>query len=178
VLHKRNVISVAFFVVMGVFGSEAVFAQLKLGYIDSQKIVMTYTPAVEAQKKWEGERNSIAQELQKMVEELRASQASLEQQSLLLSEAKKREKTQELQEMDRRIQEFQQEKDQELLNRREELLKPVYEEINAAIQKIKERDGYDLIFDATALLEAKEQYDLTDIVLKELGEEPSKGDEN
>ena len=166
------------FIVMGVFGSEAVFAQLKLGYIDSQRILVTYSAAVEAQKKWETEGNAVVLELQKMEEEFRTSQTELEQQSLLLSEAKRREKQAELQEMYLRIQQFQQDKDQEIAARREELLKPVFDEINATIRRIKERDGYDFIFDAAALLAAGDQYDLTDMVLKELGEDTSKGSKN
>jgi len=149
-------------------GWNSASAQLKLGYIDSQKILMTYSKAVDAQKKLEGESNAIVQELQNMEEEIRITNQQLEQQSMLLSDAKKREKAQELQDLYARYQQFQQDKEQEMGQRREELLKPIIDEINATIKTIGEKEGYDMVFDAGSLVHAKESYDLTERVLGDL----------
>ena len=168
---KRIVLFSFLIIMMCTWGTGSVSAQLRLGYVDSQKILANYQPAIDASKKLESERTTIIQELQKMEEEIRSTQQTLEQQSLLLSEEKKRQKTQEIQDMIIRLQQQEQEKNQELARRQQELLAPVYESINEAIGKIRETGNYDFILDAAALLDAKEEYDITDTILKELGAE-------
>ncbi len=148
-------------------------AQMKIGYIDSQKILSEYQAAIEAQQKLEKESQEWGQELQKMNERFRELQEQLDQQSLLLSEAKKKEKTQELQNLALEIQQYQNEKwgdSGEFFRRRETLLKPVFDSINEVIHKLGEDEGYDYIFDTVSgnILHAKQKYDLTDQVLAEL----------
>jgi len=173
VLKSKNLIIAGIIGMIVVLAGSSSIAQVKLGYIDSQRILMNYQGAIDAQKKLESERNSMALEFQKLQEEFTTGQQNLEQQSMLLSEQSKREKEKELQNLVLRIQQFQQEKEQELLQRRDELLKPVYEKINEAITKIGEDEGFDLIFDAASLLFAKDAFDLTDKMLVELGEKPT-----
>ena len=166
---KRIAIFVVLFMVLGMAASSVVQAQLKFGYIDTQKILATYPKALDAQKQLETERNTILQDIQRQEEEIRNAQQTLEQQSLLLSEEKKRERAQEIQNMLVSLQEETQRKDQQFTQRRDELLQPVYEDINAAIRKLSDAEGYDFVLDALNLLDAKEEYDLTDKILKELG---------
>ena len=147
--------------------------QLKLGYVDSQKILMSYPEAQEAQKKLEAFGLGVNQELKKMEDDFKALQEQLNQQSLLLSEEKKRAKAQELQDMAMQYQQLGQQRQEEIVKKREELFKPVYEKVNTVIKRMGDAEGYDMIFDAIngSLLFAKEQLDLTDKLLKELGKE-------
>ena len=139
---------------------------------------MTYSAAVDAQKKLEGERNAASEELQRLQDEFRTSQQQLEKQSMLLTEEKRSEREGELQNLLIRIQQFQQDKEQELMKRRDELLQPVYQSINSAIKKVSEEGGYDFVFDAVNLMHAKEQYDLTDKILEVLNQQGSGGAAN
>jgi outer membrane protein len=152
--------------------------QAKLAYVDSQKILATFPPALDAQKKLEAENNQWAQEFQKMQEDMKALNDKLEQQSLLLSEAKKKEAAQEIQNMAIKAQQYQTEKwgeEGKFFQRRKELLQPVFDKINVIITKIGEEDGYDFIFDTQAgnLLYAKSSHNLTDDVLAKLEKEGS-----
>lgn len=168
-MAKRTVfVSFAVMIMLSLMGAAHVSAQLKFGYVDIQKVLITDQESIDAQKKLEEERQAAIQELQKMNDELTKGYEALNQQSLLLSEQKRREKEQELQNLYLEMQQFQQDKDQELTDRQTELMQPVYEKINAALRKIRDRDGYDFIFDTMYLLDAKETYDLTDTLLKEL----------
>jgi outer membrane protein len=160
-------------VVLFLLGMNAYSADMKIGYIDSQRILATFPPAVDAQKELEAESAKWGQELQKMNEEFRTLQEQLDQQSLLLSEEKKRERAQELQNLALKIQQYQNEKwgeQGEFFKRREELLTPVFDQINEAIKKVGYDDDYDFIFDVVSgnILHAKEKYDLTDRILDEL----------
>lgn len=59
----------------------------------------------------------------------------------------------------------------DLLQKKQELVKPVQDEMYAAIEKLAARKGLDLVIDkssGTSLLFANPKYDITDDVLKEL----------
>jgi outer membrane protein len=150
--------------------------ELKIGYIDSERILSEFEDSKEAQKKlaeesraWETEAGSMRQQISDM-------EAELDKQSLLLSEEKKAEKLQELQALYLKFQQFQQEiwgQDGKLFQRNLELTRPVVEKINAAISKVGDEDGYDFIFDASQgnVVHAKAEYDVTDRVLELLKKE-------
>jgi outer membrane protein len=155
-------------------GANPVAAQLKLGYIDSQKIIEKYKEAQDAQKqlqelnkRWEEEAKNMQQELQTKLEEL-------ESQALLLSDERKKEKETELQNLNIRLQQFQQEKwgaQGEVYSKRAELMQPVIDKINTVIKKIGTDEKYDYIFDVingNILHVSASQPDLTDRVLEEL----------
>lgn len=155
-------------------GVDSASAQLKLGYIDSQKILEKYKEAQDAQKqlqdlnkRWEDEAKSMQQELQTKLEEL-------ESQALLLSDERKKEKETELQNLNIRLQQFQQEKwgnQGEVFSRRAELMQPIIDKINATIKKIGTEEKFDYIFDVVngnILHVSATQPDLTDKVLEEL----------
>jgi len=171
---KRSGILVLTLVAIFVFSvSAGAFAQLKIGYINSDMVLKNYQAAIDASKKLEEESNKWGQELQRMQQQFKDSQDKLQQQSLLLSEAKKKEKAQEVQDLYLKIQQFQNEKwgqQGEYFKRQQELMGPIIQTINETIHKIGQDEGYDYIFDTVAgnILFAKDKYDLTDKVLKEL----------
>jgi len=148
--------------------------KLKIGYINSEKIKAEYKEAQDAEKKiaeinaqWEKEAMEKQQEIQGLQEQL-------ETQSLLLSEEKKREKYQELQNLALKFEQFKQQKwgQQGEINRKlEEVWKPIQDKIFAQINKIGEDEGFDYIFDSALnviLYIDKNQPDLTERVIEEL----------
>jgi Skp family chaperone for outer membrane proteins len=149
-------------------------AQLKLGYIDSQKIIESYKEAQDAQKQLASLNEQWQQEAKNMQQDLQDKQDQLESQSLLLSEEKKNEKAQEIQNLYLRFQQFQQEKwgqQGELYVKQKEFMQPVLDKINAAIRRLGAEDKYDYIFDVVAgniLYVSEGQADLTQRVLDEL----------
>lgn len=151
-----------------------VSAQLKVGYIDSQKILESYKESQDAQKQLASLNEQWQQEAKNMEQDLREKQDQLESQSLLLSEEKKTEKAQEIQNLYIRFQQFQQEKwgpQGEVYNKQKELMQPVLDKINASIRRIGAEDKFDYIFDVVAgniLYASDDQPDLTQRVLDEL----------
>ena len=166
---KKNVFGLLIFaIVLSMMTAVNVSAQMKLGYIDIQRVLVTDQESIDAQEKWDAEYQAVIQELQRMEEELTVDLEALNQQSLLLSEEKRQERQQELNDRYLEMQQFQQDKDQELADRQTELMQPIYDKINAAIRVIRDRGDYDFIFDTAYLLDAKDVYDLTDELLEEL----------
>lgn len=163
-----------FLAVVILAGANSASAQLKLGYIDSQKILEKYKEAQDAQKqlqdlnkRWEDEAKGMQQELQTKLEEL-------ESQALLLSDERKKEKETELQNLNIRLQQFQQEKwgnQGDVFTKRAELMQPVIDKINTTIKKIGTDEKFDYIFDVVngnILHVSTSQPDLTEKVLEEL----------
>jgi outer membrane protein len=73
------------------------WAQMKFGYVDSQKILSQYQEAIDAQNKLEEIRNQYQAEYEAKVREYQTLAQEIESQSLLLSEDKKKEKLRQLQ---------------------------------------------------------------------------------
>jgi len=146
----------------------------KLGYINSQQILAQYKEAQDAQeqldkinREWEAEGRELQNQFQELGQQL-------ESQSLLLSEERQQEKQAELQALYQKIQQFQNDKwgeNGEFFRKQEELMKPVYDKINAAIKKVGEEERFDYIFDIVAgniVYASPSQEDLTEFVIEEL----------
>ena len=151
-----------------------VFAQMKIGYVDSQKLMAQFQEAIDAQNQLEKIRGEYQAEYENKVREYQAMAQEIESQSLLLSEDKKKEKLRLLQEKATQIDQYKFEKlnpeGGEFYRKNQELFKPVIDKINVVIQKIGRVEEYDYILDASSgtLLHALPKYDLTAQVLEEL----------
>jgi len=158
----------------------SLFAQVKVAYVNSERIMKEYSEAIDAQKKLDEINNQWGQELQKMETELQNMQAQLEEQSLLLSEAKRKEKVQEIQSLVERIEKFQDDKwgsNGEYFRTRERNMQPVIKNINDVIHQIGEEEKYDYVLDTVQgyILYTKEKYDITDMVLDALEKAGAEG---
>ncbi|MBO8130347.1 MAG: OmpH family outer membrane protein [Candidatus Marinimicrobia bacterium] len=148
-------------------------AQLKIGYVNSEVILKEYDEAREAQAKLDMEAKKIQDEYQRMLAKLDSLQREYERQRLIMSEARRTEKENEIASLQREIQEYQIKKlgpDGEIYKKQAEYVGPVLEKIRKVIQKIGEEGKYDYIFDSVAgnILFADPAHDLTDQVLYEL----------
>lgn len=161
---------------MGIFlfaGWNQGFAQLKIRYIDSQKILEGYPQFQEAQKKIEDLRKSYETEFTQMQQQAQKLYDEIQNQSLLLSPEKKAEKENELQNLASQLERYQYDKlgpQGELYKKNQELTQPIIDKITQIIRKIGDEEGYDFILDAVGgtVLHAKPEYDITERVLEEL----------
>jgi len=175
-MRFKQLIKIGIALFLAVLFVAPVYAQkMKVGYINSQKILATYKEAIDAQKKIEELNRQWEKEGLEMQKQLQDLNDQFESQSLLLSESKKAEKTQEIQSLYLKIQQFQQEKwapgQGEIYQKEKEFMAPVYEKINAVIKKIGDEEKFDYIFDTVngnILYASEEQPDITDKVLEEL----------
>ncbi len=173
---KSKIYSLMITLILGL-GFSPAFAQLKVGYVNSQQVMEKFKDALDVRKQlaefntqWESEARDMQKQIQKLQEEL-------ESQSLLLSDQRKQEKVQQIQTLGQQYQLFLQTKwgqQGEGVKKEVELLQPVYEKINAAIKKIGQAEGYQYIFDVVAgniLYASDDQPNLTEKLLAELNKE-------
>jgi outer membrane protein len=164
----------AIFFAAAAFGSAS--AQLKMGYVNSEKVFSQFEGTKVAQDKFNKEVARWEQEASKKAKEITELREQLEKQSLLLSAERKKALEDSLRVKMMTYEKFVQEKfgqKGEALTKNEELTKPIIEKINKIIDKIAKDEQYDFIFDQRAggIIFAKGAYDLTDRVLAELAKQ-------
>ncbi len=151
--------------------------ELKIGYIDSGRILAGSKEYAEAQKKLEELKTEWQKQAAAKEEEIRKLQEELERQRLLLSPDTERKKEEEIRAKYEEYREFVDSilspETGKLAQKTQELSKPIYDKINAILERIGEEEDYDIIFDAfpQTIVYAKPEYDLTEKVLEELNKE-------
>ncbi len=155
------------------------WAEMKVGFVNSEKIFTQFEGTKAAQEKFNKEVAKWEQEASKRLKEINELKTQLEKQSLLLSADRKKELEDSLRGKIMQHEKFVQEKfgqKGEALVKNEELTKPIIEKINKIIEKIAKDEQYDFILDTRAggIVFAKDAYDLTDKVLKQLEKESGK----
>lgn len=158
--------------VMFLFGTAA--AQ-KFAYVDSQYILDNIPEYAEAQAQidelsleWQKEIESKFAEVDKLYQDYQA-------QSVLLPEDMKKKKEQEIVDKEREAKSLQKQrygKDGDLFKKRQELIKPIQENIYNAIQEISQDGNYMIVFDkagSLSIMYANPKYDISDEVLDNLG---------
>lgn len=172
---KRVQFTACFLFVALAFGWSSINAQIKVGYVNSQKVIDNNKEAQDAKSKLAEINKSWEQEALNMQREIQDLQEKLESQALVLTEKTKAERSQEIQNLAIQFQQFQQQKwgpQGQIYEEEKRLMQPVIDKINAVINKLGESENYDYIFDVVAgniLYAGKNQPDLTDRVIEELG---------
>jgi outer membrane protein len=151
-------------------------AQMKLGYVNSEKIFTQFEGTKIAQEKFNKEVAKWEQEASKRAKEITEMKDQLEKQSLLLSAERKKSLEDSLRQKIILHEKFLQEKfgqRGDVLSKNEELTKPILEKIQKIIDKIAKDEQFDFIFDyrTGGVVFAKPAYDLTDRVLAQLAKE-------
>jgi len=150
------------------------FAQLKIGYVDSETIMQKLPDAQDARTKLEELVSGWRTELIKMQSELKNKQSEYEKKKLIMSEKIKKEKMDEINKLSRSIDLFRDRKfgaRGELFVKQNELMKPIQNKVFNAIKDVAAEEDLDFVFDRTSdvtLLYAKEKYDITNLVLEKL----------
>ena len=150
------------------------YAQPKIGYVDSDTIMKQLPEAQDTQKKLDAQIKEWQEELSKLEKDWKDKYDDYEKRKLILSEQKRVEIEKELVQMEDATSKFRQEKfgvRGELFQKQEELMKPIQNRIFTAIQEVAKDEDYDFIFDRSGdiiFLYAKEQYDVTNLVLEKL----------
>ncbi len=141
-------------------------ADLKIGFIDQERITRESAPAERASKQLEKEFAPRAQEMQRRESQIKSLQAQLEKDALTMNESDRRSREQELGRLTLDYQRMQREFREDLNLRRNQELGALAERANRVIKQIAESEKYDIILIEAAYRSPK--IDITDRVLKAL----------
>ena len=148
-------------------------SEFKIGYLNADKILTELDEVRQVQIQLEKEQRKIESDYMNLEMELDSLFRSYEQQKMLMSEERRSKLEKTLTDKQAEIQRFQAEKvgpQGEIYKIHDQLMAPVYAKIDEAIQKVGKQEGYDYIFNVVSggIVYALPQYDLTDLVVKEL----------
>ncbi len=147
--------------------SPAVSAQeLKIGYVNSERVLRDAAPAKAAQSKLEAEFSKRDRELNELGVKLKAAADKLEKDSPTLSETERNRRQREVVEQDRDLQRKRREFQEDLNQRKNEELASVVERANRVIKQIFDQEKYDIILQEVVF--AGPRVDITDKVIKAL----------
>jgi len=149
------------------------FADVKIGYVDSNEIMNNFDEVRQVQADLEKEQRRLESEFNELVYSLDSLKQDYDRQRLLMSDTRRNEKENEIINKEKSVQKFQLDKfgpEGEIYKTQNQLLKPVLAKIDDAIQKVGSERGYDFILDAMsgALLYALDSHNLTEDVMDEL----------
>ena len=140
--------------------------ELKIGYVNSERVLREATPAKAAQSRLEGEFGKREKDLADQGARLKAAAERLEKEAPTLSEAERARRQRELVEQDRDMQRRRREFQEDLTQRKNEELAAVVERTNRVIKQIFEQEKYDVILQEAVF--AGPRVDITEKVIKAL----------
>ena len=143
-------------------------AELKIGFVNTERVFREAAPAKRAQQKLEREFAARNAELGKIEKQGRDLQQELERENVTMPEATRREKERQLADISRNFQRIQREIREDLNLRRNEELAGVQERATRVINQIAEQEKFDLIIQEAVF--ASSRIDITDKVIKALAD--------
>ncbi len=158
-----------FLLVLGLITiTSAMGAELKVGWINIERIFREAGPAQKATKKLEKEFDKRQTDIQKIGKQMTDLQTQIDKEGVTMSEADRAQKERELANLNRDFQRMQREFREDLNTRRNEEFASIQERANKVIREIAESEKFDLIL--TDAIYASPRIDITDKVLKALSD--------
>lgn len=150
----------------------AVAQDVKIGFVNTERILRESGPAQRAGKKLETEFAKRQQEMQRMADQLKRVQDDLEKNSLTMSEAQRRTKEREFNDLNRELQRRDRDFRDEVNQRRNEETAQLVDQANKIIRQIAEQEKFDVILQASDALIINQRIDITERVMKALEGKP------
>lgn len=153
---------------VALLGFQTINAQAKTAHVDVQEI-MTKMPAVlDAQNQLKKLSDTYSAEYKTMVDEYQAKLKKYDAEAGTVTDAVNQTRQQEVQDMAKRIGDYQDTAQKDLQKKESDLMKPITDRVKASIQKVGKAKGYQYVLNAADLLLA-DGPDLTADVKKDLG---------
>lgn len=149
---------------------ENVTAQNKFGYIDSQELLILMPERKSAETEVQNFAKSLESQLTSMTEEYQQSVQEYQTNESTYTDLVKQDKIAEITGLEQRIQAFQQNAQQSLQAKEQELLEPILTKARKAIEDVAIEGDFTYIFDKSvgSILYAKESEDVLPLVKKKL----------
>ena len=165
-----TLLAVLFFLVI-MIKPNAVAGEIKIGVVNTEKILRESMAAVKAQKKIDQEFLPRDEDIKKMALQAKTLQDKLEKDGQSLAETERRNLERNLANLSREYQRAQRQMREDLSVRQNEEYSVILERTNRAISKIAEAENYDLILQLQDSVYRSQRIDITDKVIKVLESE-------
>jgi outer membrane protein len=144
---RRFISIAALMIIIALAGQSAMAQSFKFGHINSDELIQSMPEYDSATVKLEKFRKDLVNALELMQVELNTKNDSYQKESKNLSDIVKQTKEQELIDMNKRIQDFQTNAQQQLQNKQSEVFQPIVAKVDKAIKDIGKENGFLYVFD-------------------------------
>lgn len=163
-----NKLAAALVMCAGVMTAGVAAAEVKIGFVNTERVFREAPIALQAQKKLEKEFSGREAELQKIAKQARDLQAQLEKDGVTQSATERRNKERDLANLNRDYQRTLREFREDLNVRRNEELTKVQDRARKAIQFYGEAEKFDVILEESVYFSPK--IDITDKIIRSLSD--------
>ena len=169
----KNILKLTLAVVCVMF-STSLFAQ-KIGRINSNEIVLTMPETIEAHKQVEAFEKELQGQYETIMVEYNTQYQEFQKNYETMSDAVKQLKEKEIMELQNRLTEFEKAATADIQKKSAELMKPVIEKANKAVQDVAKAGGYAIILESGSMVYYDEATvkDITPEVKTKLGIDPN-----
>jgi outer membrane protein len=143
-------------------------ADVKIGYIDLQKIVTTSVQGREAMQTLDSIEKAKNALIAEKVNEIRKLEEELTKQAAILTAETKQKKQAEYEKLMGEYQKMRKDRDDELKKNEAEFIQKIVLDVKKLLREIAEKDGYTAILNEAVVLYMPDDMNLTDRVLKQL----------
>jgi outer membrane protein len=156
-------------------GTQRAQSQQKIGYVDTEYILNQMPEYATVQQKLDKLEQQWRSEIQNQQKEVRTLEREYEARELLYTEEERKRKQNAIEQARAKVEQLRQRyfgPDGELYSRQKSLMRPLQERVLKAAETVATADGYDYVVDKKGdalFLYAREEHDLSDRVLRELG---------
>lgn len=143
---------------------------LKFGHIDLQALVQVMPESTTAQTEMNGFQADIEEIFSGMQTELQQKYTEFEQLGEDASEVKRNAKITEIQDLQQRIENYRATAQQQIQQKQAEVLQPIYEKAQSAVEEVAKEQGMIYVFDVNAVIfKSNQSVDVLPLVKQKLG---------
>ncbi|MFY0483768.1 OmpH family outer membrane protein [Flavobacterium sp. PLA-1-15] len=150
------------------FGANQVNAQTKIAHVNVEELMTKMPAVIDAQKQIEKLSQTYEAEFTTLRNELQAKYQKYAAEAEQVTDVINKERSKEVEDMEKRIQEYGQNAQKELQQKQMDLMKPIQSKIKASIEKVGKAKGFQYVGDIASFILA-DGTDLTADVKKDLG---------
>ncbi len=154
-------------------GAQNLRAQAKVGYFNIQKVLPQLPDYKTAQQNMDTYAKQVEEELKSKQTEFETKYKDYQEKGESLTPALRASRERELANLERQFNEFQQNIQADLQNREAELLAPLYQRVEEALNKVAKAEAYEYVLKTEFCVAYDQSKDVSNKVLKELGVTPT-----
>jgi outer membrane protein len=142
----------------------------RFGHVNSTEIVGMMPDTKKAEDDLKKFTTDLQTQLKAMVDELQSKYQDYQAKASTMADAVKEIRQKEIQDLQQRIDEFQQSAQQNIAKKKEELYSPIFKKVEKAIKEVATEGKYAYVFDTSvgAVLYAQDSDNIIDLVKKKL----------
>jgi outer membrane protein len=176
-MKNRVLLILGFFLITSYVN--AVEKPLKIGYVKVEYIMAVLPDTKQLQVDLQAFEKQINSQLEAKAAELREKLQAFQQGHSTMTDAMRAQKEEELHKLHGNFEKFQMSSQASFTSKQIELLKPIQEKLQKAIEAVAKENKYTHVLNSDAsglavILYAEKEYDMTDLVIKKLGIDPAK----